>query len=366
MASGVVWSTIFLGNLPEIDTNESSTDGENLAPLLTTFGSPSEPLSKQIVDISTNSADGTMTSDNAPSGDTITYDLGGGPVTTAIDTGQFANITITYRDGTTTTQNVGIIQDQLGNVFLLAFDGQTALGAKPIESLTVNGVGSSGSSYSQTGFDSIEFVCFASGTQIDCPGGPLPVEAIRPGDMVDTLDSGPSLVRWTGSRTLVFPGSPESQRPVLIPAGALGRNLPKRDLVVSPQHRMLLHDPAELDVTGVFAIARALTGLPRLRVMTEASSVTYHSLLLDRHEVLIAEGAPAESFYPGPVAMEILAPRDRSRIRAMFLSLLADPIAGYGGLARRQLRRRDAEALVLNGAGLVAWTDPAIGLVGAA
>lgn len=362
MASGVTWSSIFLGNLPEIDTDESSTSGENLAPLLTTFGSPSAPLSKQIFDLTTNSADATMTSDNAPSGDTISYDLGDGPVTTQIDTGQYANITITYRDGTTTTQSVGIIQDQLGNTFLLAFDGQSVLGAKAIESLTVNSIPSSGSSYSQAGFDSVEFVCFAGGTLIDCPGGARPVETIRPGDLVDTLDNGPRRVRWAGARRLVFPGSPDSQRPVLIRAGALGEGLPNRDLVVSPQHRILLRDPAARDARGVFAIARALTGLSGVRVMTEARSVTYHSLLLDRHEVLTAEGAPAESFYPGPVAMGLLAPRDRSRIRAMFLSLLVDPLAGYGRLARRHLPRREAEALARSGARLRAWTEPAGGL----
>lgn len=348
MADNVLWSTIFLGNLPEIDTDESSTGGENLGPLLTTFGSAAEPLYDQVVDMSTDSADGTMTSDNASSGDTITYDVGGGPQTSEIDAGLYANVTLTYLDGSSVTQTVAIIQDQLGNTFLLAFDGQTALGDQAIESLTVNNVSSSGASYSQTGFDSVKFVCFASGTRIACPGGARAVEEIAPGDIVETLDHGARPVRLAVRRRLDFATACERHRPVRITAGAFGPGrLPRRDLTVSPQHRMLLRG------ADVFVIARALTGLRGIRVDQRCRHVTYHGLLMDRHEVLIAEGVPAESLYPGPVAMSYLAPRDRARVLGLFPRLLVDPINGYGPTARATLRQQPARYAIREECGAV-------------
>jgi VCBS repeat-containing protein len=137
--------------------------------------------------------------------------------------------------------------------------------------------------------------CFARGTQIDTPAGPRAVEDLRAGDMVDTLDAGPQRIVWLGRRTACGRGD---TAPVLIRKGALGN---RADLRVSPQHRMLIRNPlaelhsgeAEVLVPSVHLVNEATV----LRAPCE--TVEYFHILLPRHHILFAEGAPAESFFAG-------------------------------------------------------------------
>ena len=84
--------------------------------------------------------------------------------------------------------------------------------------------------------------CFTSGTQIETPNGPRAVETLSVGDEVLTLDHGPQHIRWIGTRHLSRDDLIAKHKllPVRIKAGALGNGLPHRDLLVSPQHRMLV------------------------------------------------------------------------------------------------------------------------------
>ena len=81
--------------------------------------------------------------------------------------------------------------------------------------------------------------CFGPGTLIDTPDGPRRVEALRHGDLVSTCDHGPQPVRWIRNSHQSPDRSRKDNRPVRIKAGALGRGIPARDLIVSPQHRIL-------------------------------------------------------------------------------------------------------------------------------
>lgn len=194
------------------------------------------------------------------------------------------------------------------------------------------------------------FVCFASGTHILTERGERPVESLRVGTRIVTADRGAQPLRWIGRRRLKFPAGPDPQKPMLLPAGCLGHGLPRRDLILSPQHRVLLAGPEVARQTGhdeVLAIAKALTALPGVRAMNGRREVTYHSLLFDRHEVIRAEGARVESFYPGPYALGILDDEMRAEIRRLFPAVSDDPVAGYGPTARPILGRRDAERLAL-------------------
>ena len=142
------------------------------------------------------------------------------------------------------------------------------------------------------GFD-VLLVCYGAGTAILTSEGEAPVESIRAGDIVMTLEGGahvPQTVKWVGERTLDLTRHPKREQvaPVRVLKGALGENLPHRDLVLSPDHCLLIDGgliPAKLLVNGM-TIVRDM----------DAKTVTYHHVELDQHAVLIAEGVAAESY----------------------------------------------------------------------
>lgn len=180
------------------------------------------------------------------------------------------------------------------------------------------------------------FVCFATGTEISTPGGPRAVQNLSPGDLVLTRDDGPQSIVWIGRRTVVFDDTNAAQRPILIPAGSLGPGVPRGDLVTSPQHRIVL-DAAE----EVFCPAKAFIGFQGARQLRGKRSVTYHTLLMERHQVIFAEGAPVESFFLGPMSRKILSRKELREIDAL---TLVKPSLAVARLARRSLTVRKGRA----------------------
>lgn len=160
--------------------------------------------------------------------------------------------------------------------------------------------------------------CFVAGTLIRLPGGEVAVEEIAVGDLVETMDHGPQPVRWTGRRRVRGGGD---FAPVRIEAGALGN---KRALFVSPQHRMLMTGLRAELLFGegeILVAARHLVGLAGV-VVAPVEWVDYVHLLFDRHEVIFAEGAATESFYPGSGILE----QDhslRAEVEALFPELFS-------------------------------------------
>lgn len=138
--------------------------------------------------------------------------------------------------------------------------------------------------------------CFVEGTMIAVPGGTAAVEDLKVGDLVETMDHGPQPIRWVGKRTV---GGLGRFAPVRIAAGALGND---RDLYVSPQHRMMLEGWRAQLFMGedeVLCPANRLCNGDRI-TRAPRESVTYYHFMFDRHEVVFAEGAAAESFLIGP------------------------------------------------------------------
>ena len=146
--------------------------------------------------------------------------------------------------------------------------------------------------------------CFTPGTLIDTPTGKRPVESIATDDLVTTRDHGPRPVRWVGKRRVAALGD---LAPVSIAAGALGNT---RDLIVSPQHRVLITGwMAELlfGETEVLVAAKHLVDDRAIRELP-GGEVTYIHIMFDQHEVIYAEDLPNESFFAGSaVAGEIAA-----------------------------------------------------------
>ncbi|MGD1926395.1 MAG: Hint domain-containing protein [Paracoccaceae bacterium] len=193
--------------------------------------------------------------------------------------------------------------------------------------------------------------CFAPGTLILTEHGEVPVEDLWPGDRFVTADRGLQTLRWIGRRKVTFDAGNAragKDKPIEFKAGALGGGLPRRRLIVSPQHRIVLAGKTVLAKHGmheVLALAKGLTRLEDVRVMKGKRAVEYYSLLFDRHEIIFAEGAPTESFRPGHIALADFAPEHREEIYAIYPGLRDDPRA-LGPPARPIVSRQEAEALV--------------------
>ena len=158
---------------------------------------------------------------------------------------------------------------------------------------SISGQDTDGNATSFAFTDGVYTVCFAAGTRIMTSIGEVPVEDLRGGDLVVTLSGrGEPLkpVLWVGRRHVPLAGNPAAAelRPVLVKAGALGSGTPRRDLLVSPDHCLFLD--------GALVPARLLVNGRTILSERRGAEVTYYHVELERHDVLLAEGAAAESW----------------------------------------------------------------------
>jgi hypothetical protein len=202
-------------------------------------------------------------------------------------------------------------------------------------------------------------ICFVRGTRIDTPSGPRPVEILRPGDRVLTRDDGPQELLWIGQRRMTgarLHAMPHL-RPVRIRAGALGQGGRQalrlgtrgavQDLLVSPQHRLLLRGPAAqmlFNAEEVLACASDLTDDSGVRVETGLHEVTYLHLMFERHQILWANGVECESFHPAAADFALLPADQRAAFAAVMPGVGADP-ALYGATVRRALKSSEMAIL---------------------
>ncbi len=160
---------------------------------------------------------------------------------------------------------------------------------------------------------------YAAGTVIDTPDGPRAVETLAAGDVVTTLSNGSRPLLWVGRRrvpTLALLAHP-ALRPVEFAAGSVGN---QRALRVSPQQRMLIDDWRAEVYFGedrVLVAAQALVDDRGARMVVPEAGVEYVTLLCDRHEVLLAEGALSESFHPGEAGLSALSTAERAGVTAV-------------------------------------------------
>ena len=200
--------------------------------------------------------------------------------------------------------------------------------------------------------------CFTAGTLILTPAGEVPVETLMVGDAVRTVDAGVQRLRWIGTRRLSAEDLAQAPnlRPIRIAAGALGRNLPGRDLVVSPQHRCLLRSRIARRMAGedeVLVAAKHLLGLPGVSVEPPGQAVTYVHLLFDRHELVWSNGAVTESFYLGDQAVAAVDAAAREEILALFPDLAQERPQGARPFVRGRIARKLVERSQANRRALV-------------
>jgi hypothetical protein len=122
----------------------------------------------------------------------------------------------------------------------------------------------------------------------------VPIEALQIGDEVTTLSGKAVPIKWIGRQTYRRSSTrwPDSVRPIRVARGALGENTPHTDLYVSPMHALYVDDVLVLakDLVNGCTISPALPD--------GHEEIEYFNLLLDSHEVILAAGAPAETYRP--------------------------------------------------------------------
>lgn len=205
-------------------------------------------------------------------------------------------------------------------------------------------------------------VCFVRGTLMETVNGLQSIETLKVGDMVMTRDHGLQPIRWIGCRVL----SPmrlvlnAKLRPIRIRAGALGQQMPVNDLLVSPQHRILVRSAIAQKMFGteeILAAAKQLVMIDGIDICNEiVGPVEYFHILFDQHEIVFANGAEAESLLPGPEALKSVGPDALDEIYELFPEL-SD--AGFmpsqvRKLATGRMARRLAVRHAQNGKALVA------------
>jgi len=201
-------------------------------------------------------------------------------------------------------------------------------------------------------FEEIENVipCFTPGTRIATPQGERLVEDLQPGDRVITRDNGIQEIKWVGRKDVAASELDRNAhlRPILIRKGALGNGLPEHDLLVSPNHRVLVsNDKTALyfEEREVLVAAKHLTGLPGVDEV-DSLGVSYIHIMFDRHEVVLSNGAWTESFQPGDHSLKGIGNAQRTELFELFPELVKeDGLTAYSS-ARRALRKHEAMLVI--------------------
>ena len=193
-------------------------------------------------------------------------------------------------------------------------------------------------------------VCFLAGTGVATPAGEKLVDNLVIGDIVLTADGRPAPVKWVGVQTVVtLFVDPLRSFPIRVVAGALGEGLPVRDLLVSPDHALMLD--------GLLVQAGALVnGSTIVREAAMPERFTYFHIELEDHALILAEGVAAETFVDnvtrrrfdnyaqyealygdtGPLLAELDLPRVKSarQLPRAIRCRLADRAAGITAVAK--------------------------------
>jgi hypothetical protein len=134
-----------------------------------------------------------------------------------------------------------------------------------------------------------DIACFAAGTLIATPRGDVAVEHLVTGDQVLTQAGVARRVVWLGHRRIACSKHPKPADvwPVRVRAGSFGEAMPHRELFLSPDHAVF----AESVLIPVKHLINGATIVQEPR-----DTVTYWHVELDRHDLILAEGLPCESW----------------------------------------------------------------------
>lgn len=266
--------------------------------------------------------------DNGSLGTTQADTIDGFTVTSA-----WLGDTVTVRIGGQTATIIGVTFYRAGAVpVFMPTDGTVLVASTFLSSTFVN---------TSTQFDLPPVPCFVARTMIFTDKGARAVETLQPGDLLLTRDSGMRPVRWVGQVTVDGTGR---FAPVRFMPDTQGNT---KTLLVSPNHRMLMTGwRAEMyfGEREVLVPAKTLVNGDTIRV-TPCDRVTYVHILLDRHEVIFAEGAATESLHPGDYLMSG-ASETKAEILELFPELGTDLGRTQWKSVRSIAKSREAALLV--------------------
>ncbi|EAQ06166.1 Hint domain-containing protein [Yoonia vestfoldensis] len=234
------------------------------------------------------------------------------------------------------------------NAMIPSVDGKSGLTAADQTDWGFSFAGRTGGNAGEIWVDDIaltgRIVCFTKGTMIATASGAKAVEDLQPGDLVLTRDHGLQPIRWAGhwqadaAKLALQP----SLQPVLIRKGALGRDMPASDMMVSGQHRIMVASAIVermFDAQEMFVAAKHLIGLPGVESAALNDGVTYYHILCDAHEIVWANGAWAETLLIAPEMYESLPWSSVTRIFQLFpnlKALLDNPQPARPSMTRKQ------------------------------
>lgn len=192
-------------------------------------------------------------------------------------------------------------------------------------------------------------ICFTPDTRLATPDGVRQIRQLRPGDRVLTRDNGPQEVLWTGHRRMSGARlyAMPHLRPIRFKVNAMGLYRPDEDLLVSPQHRMLVTGPqaqALFNTAEVLVAAEDLINDVTITVDHALREVTYVHVLFERHNVVWANGLETESFHPSNTALDTVDPAQREGLLHLLPDIEANPHS-YGDYARRNISGSEAAIL---------------------
>ncbi len=182
--------------------------------------------------------------------------------------------------------------------------------------------------------------CFISGTLITTKQGDVPVENLKPGQMVLTRDHGFQPVRCVGVKQMTsrFLLDNPHLRPVLVRKGAFGRNLPLRDMMLSPNTRLPYHNDDRRLLSGaseeMIAIKHLVDHDGILAVDT--IGVDFVHVMFDQHQILAANGVWTEAFNPRDYSLKNVGNAQRNEVLEVFPSLRR----GFDRIEARTTQRR--------------------------
>ena len=221
-----------------------------------------------------------------------------------------SGITLSLNDGGTATLDAADTSLLQQNGYVV-FDYQVAPTDHDVSSLAVTGVTLNGGTILDSLGDEAQFsgalpafsnigidtgiACYCPGTLIATERGEVPVERLAIGDRVAIRSGALRPIKWIGQRSYGgrFLLGRTDILPICFKAGALGDNLPKRDLWISPHHAMHFETA---DGEGVLIEAKDLVNGVSIVQAEKVDKVEYFHVELDSHDVIFAEGAPSESF----------------------------------------------------------------------
>lgn len=194
-------------------------------------------------------------------------------------------------------------------------------------------------------------ICFTPDTLIATPRGEVRVADLKVGDQVLTRDNGMQAIAWIGQRCLSGAELRRAPhlRPVRVQAGAFGDGMPARDMLLSPNHRLLIQSSraallfAENEVLAPVKHLVGRDGIARAAV----DAVTYVHIMFERHEVILSDSIWTESFQPGDHSLSGIGDSQRDEIFALFPDLQsASGMQGYAA-ARKAMKKHESRLLLV-------------------